>query len=351
MQRLLLEQMDRSRREFGVLLDILGLGRAETPHRVAFSESGVSLKAYGDGDTDGGAPALLLIPAPIKGSYLWDLAPDISVVQQCLRCGFRVYLVQWEPPGLQMRGFGLADYADRLIFDCLQAVRAEGWGRQVFLVGHSLGGTLAAIFAALHPERVRGVVLLGSPLHFGAAVGALGPVVAAAPHARLLTAMLGDVPGSFLNAVSVLAAPMAFEWSRWLDWLTSLSDEQAWRTHLRVERWALDELPLARRFFEEIVEQLCREDRLMQGSLFIWGRRVGPDLLELPILCVVDPRCPIAPPESILPFLKAMKAIDTRLLLYEGDTGVALQHAGMLVGRRAHQHLWPEILHWVRVHS
>lgn len=34
--------------------------------------------------------------------------------------------------------------------------------------------------------------------------------------------------------------------------------------------------------------------------------------------------------------------------LVGGDAGVALQHVGMLVGRSAHRHLWPEIVHWIR---
>jgi polyhydroxyalkanoate synthase len=35
------------------------------------------------------------------------------------------------------------------------------------------------------------------------------------------------------------------------------------------------------------------------------------------------------------------------VLWYEGDVGVVLQHLGMLVGRRAHQELWPAILDWM----
>src|SRR3954469_17538461 len=88
-----------------------------------------------------------------------------------------------------------------------------GWGGQrVLLAGHSLGGTLAAIFAALHPDRVRGLVLLEAPAKFGRAAGAFAPLVAVAPCAGALRAILGDVPGSFLDIASIAASPASFVW-------------------------------------------------------------------------------------------------------------------------------------------
>jgi len=340
-----LEQTDLYRRQLGTMLEALGVGPIETPSRVVLAGRAVTLKGYAE--TRSGGPALLLVPAPIKRAYIWDLLPEASVVRRCLCAGVRPYLLQWERPGVAEQDFGLAEYADRLILDCLQAVEAETGEDRVFLAGHSLGGTLAAIFASLHPERVRGLILLGAPLHFGPSVGAFGPIVAVAPPARLLTAGIGTVPGSALSLASVLAAPTTFEWARWLDWLRSLPDDEARRTHLAVERWALDESPLARQLFVEVVELLYREDGLMCGALLIRGRRATPESVGAPLLSVADARCRIVPPESVVPFHRAVGSPERRLLWYAGDTGVAFQHVGMLVGPTAHRHLWPEILRWI----
>ncbi|BEU96049.1 alpha/beta hydrolase [Acidovorax sp. DW039] len=59
----------------------------------------------------------------------------------------------------------LADFAQT------QVQRLEG---PVFLVGHSLGGFLSVMTAARHPELVRGVVLIDSPLIGGWRANALG---------------------------------------------------------------------------------------------------------------------------------------------------------------------------------
>ncbi|MBW8896540.1 MAG: hypothetical protein JF619_00125, partial [Massilia sp.] len=36
-----------------------------------------------------------------------------------------------------------------------------------------------------------------------------------------------------------------------------------------------------------------------------------------------------------------------RVLHYEGDVGVNLQHVGVLVGRSAHERIWPQIFDWL----
>jgi len=347
-QRTLYAQLDEARRSQGRLLDGLGLGPIETRSRVVLTTPLVTLKAYGDPHP---GPVVLIVPAPIKRAYLWDLVPKASAVQRLLHSGAQVYLIQWERPGADAQHMGLAAYADESLQRCLDAITAEVGQPRAFLAGHSLGGTFAAIFAALHSNRVQGLVLLGAPLHFGVDAGAFRPLISAGPPARVIGSILGNVPGSFLNVISVWASPKTFVVDRWTDWLTSFPNAEARHLHLLVERWTLDEMPLPRRLFEDIVERLYREDRFMRGTLVIRGRRAAPELVSAPILNVVEAGSDIVPPESVLPFHKAVHSRDRQLLWYQGDTGVALQHVGMLVGKRAHQNLWPRILSWIHAHS
>jgi polyhydroxyalkanoate synthase len=342
------EQLDQSRRWLGELFDLAGLAPLETPYQVAFTEPGVTLRVYGNNQTAG--PVLLLVPAPIKQAYIWDLSPGASVVQQGLRHGVRVYLIQWAQPGQHEQNFGLAEYADRLILDCLEVIQAETGQPQLFLAGHSLGGTLAAIFSTLYPARVQGLILVGAPIHFGPEVGVFGPLVTMSPRVQLLTTVLGNVPGSVLSMLSFMAAPATFGWVRWLDWLNSLPDSEAMQTYLRVERWTCDEMPLARRLVEEVVELLGCEDRFMQGRLLVGGKWAAPERVQAPVLSLVDARCRLVPPEAVLPFHQAVQSAETRVLWYQGDSGVSLQHVGLLVGRQAHQQLWPEVMRWIHAH-
>jgi polyhydroxyalkanoate synthase len=353
--KLAFQHMDRVRQWNGLLLDSIGFAPRESPFRIVHKEAGLRLRCYGE--TSGQGPAMLIVPAPIKRGYIWDLAPEVSVVQRCLQQGMRVYMVEWThaEPDQPTHSFGLGDYAHRLLKNCVEAIEAEaeavaeaGAGsRQLMMAGHSLGGTLAAIFTCLHSERISGLVLLEAPLHFAGDAGKFAAMVSATPDVRFIEESFGDVPGSFLNAVSVASAPLEFQWQRLMDWTACAANREALATHMRVWRWMHDEFPLPGRLFTEIVELLYRDDRLMQGELRVAGRKIGPRDLKAPLLCVVDPRSAVIPPKSIIPFYEAAAGQPKKLLMYGGDIGVAVQHVGVLVGAGAHAHIWPAIFDWL----
>jgi polyhydroxyalkanoate synthase len=321
------------RRAQGTVLDAAGIGPVETIYRVAHRRPGISLRRY-EGAAERG-PLLLIVPAPIKRPYIWDLAPEVSAVRRCLAAGTRVFLADWQPAPPE---YGLEQYAERLILGCLD--------EPAILLGHSLGGLFAAIFAALHPERVRGLVLLASPLHFGAHAPAFERMAAGLEGEDLPESL----PGSFLSTASLNAAPGPFGWERWIDALLSLRNVEEVHRHAQVERWTLDEFALPRRLVAELVVLLVREDRFARGTLEIGARSAAPSRLSAPLLCVLDPLCRLVPPEAVLPLLEAAASRDKTVLHYERDVGVSLQHVGPLVSRRAHETLWPRIVRWIEAH-
>lgn len=343
--QILFKQMDHLRCRGGALLGAAGFGAIETPYKILHAQAGVKLRRYENVEEDSKA-ALLIVPAPIKQAYIWDLAPQVSVVRRCQAQDMRVYLAEWTGTSDAERDLGLVDYGDRLLKACVDAVKFDSGKTKIILVGHSLGGVLAAIFSCLYPEQISALVLLEAPLHFGADAGNFAPLVAAMPDARPIEAIFGNVPGSFIDLISVIAAPHAFQWERYLDGVLSTADMDAFNTHMRVERWAHDEFPLPGKLFTEIVELLYRRDQLMTGKLAVGKRQIGPKDLVVPLLNVVDPRSTIIPSSSILPFHEAAASTSKELLEYRGDIGVGLQHVGVLVGASAHDIVWPAVFKW-----
>ncbi len=341
--------LDAVRRLQGTFLDAFGLGPEEAPSRIVFSERVMTLKAYGKKRRDG--PVMLIVPAPIKRAYIWDMAPEASVVRECLRGGIGVYMIHWKEPGLDDQGTGLDGYAGRFMTLSMDAIARETGEDRVFLAGHSLGGTLCAVFASGHKDRVKGLILVETPLKFGPALGDIDAMVAKAPEAQRLTKDLGNVPGFFISSMSTMASPGTFRTERFQDLLSSLGDLQDWQMHMRVVRWTLDELPMPKKLFEEVMEYLYREDRFMRGKLTIEGRPAVPSGVESPIVSIADQRSRVVSPESCLAFHDAASSTDKQVFWYRGDVGVAIQHAGVLVGKNAHRYLWPEIVDWVNARS
>lgn len=338
----LYQDLDRYRRWLGDLCDVFGYGPESCPHWELATGTPALLYRYPSTADTG--PVVVLVPAPIKSADIWDLAPSVSVVRRYLEAGLRTYLILW--PRLTDDGgcLGLSDYAERMLLGCVDTVRSQTGVERVHLTGHSIGGLFAALFAARHPQRVGSLTLLGTPLHFGPQIGALGRLVSLLPDTRALIDDAQTVPGTLLNIVSAVASPQTFIVSRGMDYLASLADPERLRMHLLVERWTLDESAIPRRLFLDLVDRLYRQDAFAAGRLYLGGRAVTPGDIVAPVTCVADRGCEIAPPESVLPVLAQLGSQDCKLLWYLGDTGVSMQHVGMLIGRSAHRELWPQLL-------
>lgn len=336
--------MDHLRRTQGRIIGAMGFDPAECPYRVSRSESYWRLRGYADHSC---STPLLIVSAPIKRPYIWDLAPSVSAVRYIQRCGLHVYLLEWMPASLETGNNGLEEYA-RAISECVAMVSDGTPSGRPVLMGHSLGGTLASIYAALAPQSIRTLVLLSAPLcfqpegsRFRDALVSLLPRVPSA---------VDPFPGSVLSQASALASPGTFVWSRLMDALLSVTDLEAMDIHARVERWALDEVPVSGKLVHQVVESLYRANRLCRGTLELNGILLGPGRLSVPTLAVVNAADELAPLASVEPFTSAMPTRDVKIIGCPGELGVGLQHLGILIGRVARRHIWPQIMSWCDAH-
>src|SRR3974390_1477056 len=158
--------VDTFRRMQGDALASLGFGPIESPYRVIESGSHWRLRDYGATDR---SRSVLIVAAPIKRPYIWDLKPAVMPIRYCLGAGLGVYLLEWLPAARETCRVGIAACA-QAISASLAAIGAAaaspGPTQKPVLMGHSLGGTLAAIHAANAPGTIGGLVLLSSPLCF-----------------------------------------------------------------------------------------------------------------------------------------------------------------------------------------
>jgi polyhydroxyalkanoate synthase len=269
----------------------------------------------------------------------------VSAIRYCLGKNRHVYLLEWLPASPATANFGLDEY--------IEAVGASvstlsNHPNGTILMGHSLGGTLAAMFAALAPTAIKGLVLLGAPLCFNPATSRFRDALVSLVPSDLEQAEL--CPGSLLSQISALASPDTFLWSRLVDAAFSITSSHALEIHARVERWALDEVALPGELVRQLIEWLYRLNRFCRGELEIGGQLVGPRTLSVPTLAVVNSEDDIAPLASVEPFIDSMSTKDAHIIGYPGEVGVCLQHLGVLIGQDAHARLWPEIIAWMDAH-
>ncbi len=332
---------DTYRRFQAKALDAMGLGPREHPFRILASGPCWQLREYSSGKP---TPSLLIIASPIKRPYIWDLTPATSAIGYCLDRSLNVYLLEWVGATRGQEQMGLDEYAGRAVAVCVAMVTKAN-GTPPVLIGHSLGGTLAAIFCAYAPDAVRGLVLLGAPLGFEKASSRFRDALVTMAPASVLA--LDMIAGSLLSQASAAASPKAFVWERWKDAALSMSDPHAMVMHARIERWSLDEVALPSKLVDQVVGWLYRENRFYNGNLTICGRTIGATDVKAPVLAVVNRDDEVAPMAAVMPVFDRIATQDRQIVEYPGEVGVVFQHLGMLVGREAFAKTWPQIIAWI----
>ena len=333
--------IDAFRRAQGDVLASFGFGPVESCYHVIASGSYWCLREY---DTIHRSCPVLIVAAPIKRPYIWDLVPSSSAIRCCLKAGLRVYLLEWLPASEKTCNVGIAECAEAVAAS-LAAITSEAHRSKPTLMGHSLGGTLAAICAAIAPATIGGLVLLGSPLCFRPDESTFRDALVSLVRNR--SRIWNRIPDRFSRTRAQRLLPKPLFGSRLMDAFLSIADGGAANIYARVERWAFDEVALPGKLVREIVESLYRENQFCRGMLKVRQQIVGPENLSAPTLAVVNTADVVAPLHSVSLIGEALGPEKFHIIEYPGETGVCLQHLGILVGRHAHAQVWPQISEWI----
>src|SRR4249919_3441621 len=155
----------RSRARLERLYEVLNspghYGAGASPATVVYRENKLRLLRLLDetGQPRSGPP-VLFVPAPVSRYFIIDLLPGRSFAGHIAAAGFDVYIADFGEPASEDRFCDLAYYVDGLVRRCVRKVSALSGEPKVNLVGYCLGGTLALLYSALHPESVSRLVLL-----------------------------------------------------------------------------------------------------------------------------------------------------------------------------------------------
>jgi polyhydroxyalkanoate synthase subunit PhaC len=102
----------------------------------------------------------VLVAYGLIGRYtMADLQPDRSLVRSLLNKGLDLWLIDWGQPGRNERWLTIDDYVDDYIDAAVDRIRKETGHDRVTLLGICEGGVFTVCYAALHPEKVKNLVI------------------------------------------------------------------------------------------------------------------------------------------------------------------------------------------------
>lgn len=291
------------------------------------------------------APAMVRVPvlivyALVNRPYMTDLEPDRSMVRRLLEAGLDVYLVDWGYPEAADRDLGLNDYINRYLDGFVDHVLAHSGTDNLNMLGICQGGTFSLCYTALHPGKVRNLVVMVTPVDFHTSDNLLSKWVRGI-DIDLVVDTLGNIPGDFLNWLFVSLKPARNAGGKILDMLDTFGDPSRMRTFLRMEKWVNDSPAQAGEAFREFVKDFFQQNRLVQGDLRIGGCEVRLDEIRVPVLNVYASLDHIVPPAASRALRPLVGSGDYSEFEFEGG------HIGIYVSRQAQTVVAPRIARWL----
>jgi len=290
---------------------------------------------------DAALPPLVICYALVNRPYMLDLQPDRSLIRGLLARGLDVYLVDWGYPDRDDCALSLDDYVNRYLGACIDHVCREHGIPSVNLLGVCQGGTMAICYAALHPERVRNLVTMVTPVDFHTDDNLLSKWAQKLDVDGIVDA-LGNVPGELLNAAFVALMPLRLTMRKYAGLADIAHDRGALENFLRMERWIQDSPDQAGTAFRQFMRDFFQENRLVRGGLEIGGRAVDPRRINCPVLNVFAKQDHLVPPSASRPLAGLVSSSDYTPFEFDGG------HIGIYVGRNAQELLPRTIAQWLQ---
>jgi polyhydroxyalkanoate synthase len=291
---------------------------------------------------------LLLIFALMNRPSILDLRPGHSFVEYMVGNGYDVYLLDWGVPGLEDKDLKFDNYTLDYMPRAIRKMKAISNCAEFSLLGWCIGAILTTIYAALRPDDgLRNLLLLTAPLDFSNRKNLTFARWTDEKHFDVdkLLAAFGNVPGEMIDYGAKALKPVENYIGNYLKLWDNIDNPRVVESWHAMNTWVTDNIPMAGAAYRQLIVDLYRNDRLMQGSLSIRGNMVDLKQLRANLLTVIAEGDHITPPCQSEALLSKVSSSDTEVYRVPGG------HIGIMAGSSAHKQTWPHIDHWLAARS
>jgi polyhydroxyalkanoate synthase len=289
---------------------------------------------------------LLLIYALINKPYIMDLTPGMSMVEYLVNQGFDVYLLDWGVFGLEDRSLAF----DHLVFDYIpravdKVVRTSG-AQEISLLGYCMGGTITAMYTALHPNTpIRNTIFVASPIDFADAGAYSVWLDSRYYNLDKMVETFGVIPPEILDFGNKMLKPLTNFVGPWVNLVDRAADEKFVKNWRLLNKWVADGTPFPGEAFRQWIRDFYQQNKLIKGELVLRGQRVDLASIKANLLTVVAERDHIALPCQSVALNEVVSSEDKTLL--ELPTG----HVSIVNSGVALKQFFPTLSDWLAKRS
>ena len=318
----------------------------QTPSEVVSTEDMLELHHYEPQTDKQDDVPILVIAALINKSYILDLQPARSVIRHLLEDGHDVYLLKWNEPSRYDAGLTFSDYVNRYIANSVDEVCKRSGEESINLLGYCTGGTMAAMYAALHSEKVNALGLIASPLYLDDTGGLLELWSDETYYdPETVIDIYGNMPSELLYVIFTLMDPIDSTIGKYIRLYENLDDEEFVKNFLRMERWFSDGIDVAGETYIRLVEDIYQDNKLFTNDFYLNGEHVDITEIDMPVLQITGEDDHLIPSEASQPFSAVIGTDNVSTI--EHSTG----HIGLLFSNSSHEDVWPDVAKWFHTQS
>jgi polyhydroxyalkanoate synthase len=314
-----------------------------TPSEVVYEEDRMKLRHYLSDSPPRYRTPMVFVYALVNRPYILDLKKGRSVVANFVEQGFDTYLVDWGVPVNADRHLTLDDYINGYLVNVMDFLRERTGCEQSNVLGYCMGGTMSAMFAALHPQRLKNLMLLAAPIDFETNDSLLN--VWTRPEnfdVDKFVDAFGNCPPQFLQSIFLLLRPVGNLLEKPLNFYEHMHDEKFLDDFLTTESWLNDNIPVPGEVYREFVKYLYQKNLLTQNRMPVGKHIVNLQNITCPILNIMAGADDLVPCSQSEVFNDLVGSKDRKTIRLD-ESG----HIGLAIGGRAQREVWPKACEWL----
>ena len=283
---------------------------------------------------------ILIVYALVNRPYMVDLQDDRSLVKNLLAHGEDVYLIDWGYPDRADRWLTLDDYINGYIARSVDAVAKRSGVNKINLLGICQGGTFSLCFSAIHPDKVKNLITMVTPVDFHTSDNMLSNWTRDL-DVDLFVDTLGNIPADLMNQCYLMLKPVRLNQQKYIGLVDILDDKVELENFLRMEKWIFDSPDQAGEAFRQFIKDFYQGNKLIKGGLKIGTHEVHLGNITMPVLNVFAEQDHLVPPSASRVLGEHIGTHDYTHVAFRGG------HIGIYVSSRAQREVPSAIHDWL----
>jgi len=315
-----------------------------TPYDVVYEEDKIRLLHYRSLTEKQIHTPLIIAYALINRYHILDIHPKKSWVRNLLEQGIDVYMIDWGTPSNIDKFLDMDDYVNGYLDNCIEFVKDESDIEKVSLQGYCTGGTLATIYASLHPEKVKNLVAT-APVIDGWRDTTVVSNLTRHIDVDKMVEVVGNMPPEFMYYCFSILKPFEQGIEKYVKFFKNIEDEKYVDNFMRIEKWLSDTPPIPGELFRQWIKDIYQDNLLVQDKMYVGGKHISLKNIKMPLFTQVAVGDHLVSPECSMPLHYAVASEDKTLRVY--PTG----HVGMIASSLSQKKVLPELGKWLKEHS